>query len=315
MNKEFSIRLLSCWCLCILLMASVYGASHEYQQISLSSSSYPPILSDRALKQLKGKLEAAASITLQVDNADGAPLEIKDAKVAFVTIEGNYDPTGEPVHTINDYAVKMRLHLLNRTGRRVTGLGLEFKDPSDRNGFFVYRSRLNIAAGKIFTLDIPLMVLTGNPSGLLVELYGAAYDDTTTWRSFPVPQPRARTARSSTETGVRANASPAPPDAPIASPTAPSPAARVDTRPRPLNSPQPWYTEQARKNGVFGMVRVRVLVGADGTVMQVKTLSTLPDFLTEQAIRAANGLKFEPARKDGTPVAYWMLVIVEFNLK
>lgn len=43
--------------------------------------------------------------------------------------------------------------------------------------------------------------------------------------------------------------------------------------------------------------------------------TTLPDWLTEEAIRGAYDLKFGPARKEGQAVAYWMPVVVEFNLK
>ena len=58
-----------------------------------------------------------------------------------------------------------------------------------------------------------------------------------------------------------------------------------------------------------------MLVGSDGTVKQVKVTHALPDWLTEEAIRAAYELRFEPARKDGKSVAYWLPVEVEFNLK
>jgi len=60
---------------------------------------------------------------------------------------------------------------------------------------------------------------------------------------------------------------------------------------------------------------MRILIGAEGKVIKVTARTTLPDWLTEEAIRAAYELKFEPARKDGQAVAYWMPVVVEFNLK
>jgi TonB family protein len=60
---------------------------------------------------------------------------------------------------------------------------------------------------------------------------------------------------------------------------------------------------------------VRVLVSADGSVKMVRILTSLPDGLTEEAIRAAYQIKFKPAMKDGQPVAFWQAVEVEFNLR
>jgi protein TonB len=95
----------------------------------------------------------------------------------------------------------------------------------------------------------------------------------------------------------------------------PAVATSVDTRPIPLNSPRPSYTEDARKNKVQGVVRVRVLVGADGVVKKVTVLSGLPDGLNEEAIRAAYQIRFRPATKSGQAVAFWQAVDIEFNLR
>jgi TonB family protein len=89
----------------------------------------------------------------------------------------------------------------------------------------------------------------------------------------------------------------------------------VDTRPIALNNPMPNYTEIARKHGVQGTVRVRVLVGGDGFVKRVVVLSGLPDGLSEEAMRAAYRIKFRPATKGGVPVAFWQLVDIDFNLR
>lgn len=94
-----------------------------------------------------------------------------------------------------------------------------------------------------------------------------------------------------------------------------APATTVDQRPIALNSPSPRYTEEARKNKIQGTVRVRVLIGADGGVKQVRMVRGLPDGLEEEAIRAAYQLRFRPAMKGGQPVAFWQLVEIEFNLR
>lgn len=105
--------------------------------------------------------------------------------------------------------------------------------------------------------------------------------------------------------------SPPPPMKPTES-AAPS---AVDRKPKLLNVPKPRYTEQARHNRVEGVVIARVLVGADGLPKQVRIVRGLPDGLDEEALRAAFTLRFEPAIKAGKPVAFWVPVEIEFNLK
>ena len=90
----------------------------------------------------------------------------------------------------------------------------------------------------------------------------------------------------------------------------------VDARPILLNSPRPFYTEEARQKKVQGVVRVRVLVDASGAVKQVVVTRGLPDGLSEQAVRAAYQMRFRPAMKDGRQVSYWLgSVEIEFNLR
>jgi protein TonB len=94
-----------------------------------------------------------------------------------------------------------------------------------------------------------------------------------------------------------------------------APATAVDSRPILLNSPQPRFTEEARKNKIQGVVLVRVLVGSDGAVKKVTITRGLPDGLDEQAIQAAYQMRFKPAMKSGQPVAFWVPAQIEFNLR
>ena len=88
----------------------------------------------------------------------------------------------------------------------------------------------------------------------------------------------------------------------------------VDSRPIPVNSPRPNYTEDARANGVEGFVKLRALVGAGGSVTDVRLLLHLPDGLDEEAILAVKQMRFKAAMKDNQPVAYWVTLEVDFNL-
>lgn len=96
--------------------------------------------------------------------------------------------------------------------------------------------------------------------------------------------------------------------------TEPSAASSVDTKPRRLRGPMPQYTEAARANGTDGTVTLRVLVGEDGEVKQVRVMRGLPDGLNEQAIEAARQTKFKPAMKDGKPVPFWIVVQMDFYI-
>ena len=93
------------------------------------------------------------------------------------------------------------------------------------------------------------------------------------------------------------------------------PATSVDQKPIALNSPQPRYTEEARRDKIQGVVLARVLVGPDGSVKRAIISRGLADGLSEQAIQAAYQLRFRPALKNGQPVAFWVAVQIEFNLR
>lgn len=86
-------------------------------------------------------------------------------------------------------------------------------------------------------------------------------------------------------------------------------------RPKLLNSPQPEYSYEAREAKVQGTVRLAVLVSETGRVTSTLVLLGLGFGLDEQAVKAAQKLKFKPGTKDGGPVPFWYLVDVEFNLR
>jgi TonB family protein len=74
----------------------------------------------------------------------------------------------------------------------------------------------------------------------------------------------------------------------------------VTTPPKIQHNIQPEYTPEAQANETRGAVLLNVVFRSDG---KVKVISGLPDGLTEQAIKAARGLQFEPAMKDGRAVS------------
>lgn len=80
--------------------------------------------------------------------------------------------------------------------------------------------------------------------------------------------------------------------------------------------PNPGYPHGARQYGVRGTVKLRVILGADGKIGdRIDVLEGLPHGVTEEAIKAARRIKFEPARRpDGRPVSQYVRIFYHFNL-
>jgi len=87
----------------------------------------------------------------------------------------------------------------------------------------------------------------------------------------------------------------------------------VDQKARILSRQEPQYTEQARRNHISGAVVLRVVLKASGEVGDIKVIRGLDDGLTEECIRVARLVKFEPALKNGTPVSQYVQVQYVFN--
>lgn len=84
--------------------------------------------------------------------------------------------------------------------------------------------------------------------------------------------------------------------------------------PRALDTPDPDYSEEARKAKYQGVVVLWMIVGADGKPRDVKIARSLGMGLDQKAIEAVRRWKFEPAMKDGKPVAVQINVEVNFRL-
>lgn len=84
--------------------------------------------------------------------------------------------------------------------------------------------------------------------------------------------------------------------------------------PRALYAPDPEYSEEARKAKWQGTVVLWVIVGPDGKPRDIKIQRSLGMGLDEKAIEAVRQWKFDPAKKDGQPVAVQINVEVNFRL-
>ena len=84
--------------------------------------------------------------------------------------------------------------------------------------------------------------------------------------------------------------------------------------PRAIYSPDPEYSEEARKAKYQGTVVLYVVVGADGRPHDLRVTRSLGLGLDEKAIEAVRTWKFDPAKKDGQAVAVQVNIEVNFRL-
>ena len=84
--------------------------------------------------------------------------------------------------------------------------------------------------------------------------------------------------------------------------------------PRPIDTPDPEYSEEARKAKYQGVVLLWLIVDQNGNPKQIKVERPLGMGLDQKAIEAVRKWKFAPAEKDGRPVAVQINVEVNFKL-
>jgi len=106
-----------------------------------------------------------------------------------------------------------------------------------------------------------------------------------------------------------------PPPAPIPPPAAPAPAVAVIGTPARANCETPPYPAAARRAGETGVVRLNVLINADGRILESKLARTSGSKrLDEAAKEGLSGCNPKPAIVDGKPERAWVIVEFRFSL-
>ncbi|MCZ4305688.1 energy transducer TonB [Zoogloeaceae bacterium G21618-S1] len=144
----------------------------------------------------------------------------------------------------------------------------------------------------------------------------------------PAPAPSPTAISEPKEEAPAPSESAPPPPALATAPTAPSKAepGPVVAAPQPviaprfdaayLNNPEPRYPRLSSRMGETGKVLLRVLVGEDGKVNDVRLhQSSGHSRLDEAARRAVSQWTFVPARQGNRPIANWVIVPIEFKLE
>ncbi|MFL6275648.1 MAG: energy transducer TonB [Blastocatellia bacterium] len=282
--------------LCLLLVMPIAAQQSGEQKDTIGrvelriATSAKSTITFQEAKELRKQLQQQEDRPLEVSSLNHPPVAILEAKIRGVKREQQTEPSGKAVMPINDYAMRLALSLKNETEKKISGVGVEFKNTEAGHTFYIYWNPFALTHHQSREIGIDLMTVSGDPGHLAVSIAGVQFDDESVWGRYPFPP-------------LLKMPMPLPPNS------------DVDTKPRPLNSPQPRYTEEARKHKVLGAAGLQLEVGADGSVMDVRVSNALPDGLTEEAIRAARQIKFSPAMKKGQPVACWIKTMVEFYLK
>jgi TonB family protein len=83
---------------------------------------------------------------------------------------------------------------------------------------------------------------------------------------------------------------------------------------RATYTPEPEYSESARKAKIRGTVQLAVAIDATGVAHIVRVVKPLEPGLDQNAVEAIEKWRFTPATKDGKPVAVQMEVEVGSSL-
>jgi TonB family protein len=91
--------------------------------------------------------------------------------------------------------------------------------------------------------------------------------------------------------------------------------AKVDsTRPVILYREKAERTEESRRRGIRGTVKLRAIFAVDGSVKDILVIEGLEAGLSSKAIEAARKIRFKPATKGGQPVPVVLYLEYTFSL-
>jgi TonB family protein len=86
------------------------------------------------------------------------------------------------------------------------------------------------------------------------------------------------------------------------------------TPPRLIHNTNPEFTDEARRKKIQGIVTLSLVVDSNGQPTDVQVVTPLGHGLDEKAVEAVKQWRFQPATKDGNPIAKKIAVEVNFHL-
>jgi TonB family protein len=170
--------------------------------------------------------------------------------------------------------------LVNKSEKRTRSVTLRFTD--EPNGVDTTMRVGAIAPGSLHILNEGrggLLSIDASPVAMEVSVFEVVFDDGLVWEAEPSIKQES-----------------------------------VESEPVIVRMPGPRYTEDAIKNKIEGVVRMKLLVGKDGSVRAVRIIKGLTDGLSEQAIQAAYNALFKPAMRGNSSVEYSVLCELDFTI-
>ena len=98
--------------------------------------------------------------------------------------------------------------------------------------------------------------------------------------------------------------------APLSAQTA---ASEFDVRPVPVKTPPPIYPDMLRRDGVAGLVAVRVTIDEQGSVSECVVAKSSREEFERPAVDAVRNWKFKPASKGGVAVKSQVVIPIKFS--
>jgi TonB family protein len=87
-----------------------------------------------------------------------------------------------------------------------------------------------------------------------------------------------------------------------------------EQHPKPVFTPEPPYTEEARQKRHQALILLHTVIAADASVIDAQALNPTGDGLDVNARNTVLTWKFQPATCSGRPVSAEMVVEVSFKL-
>ena len=90
----------------------------------------------------------------------------------------------------------------------------------------------------------------------------------------------------------------------------------VDQAPKPVHRVAPRYPARARARGITGKVVMKLLIDAQGQVLEVRVVSSQPAGVFDTyAVQAVRRWRFRAATYKGQPVKVWARQVLRFQLQ
>jgi periplasmic protein TonB len=87
-----------------------------------------------------------------------------------------------------------------------------------------------------------------------------------------------------------------------------------DVRPTPVKTPPPEYPSNMRRDGVSGVVAIKVEIDETGAVTACSVTKSSNAAFEQPALNAVKNWRFKPAQKSGAPVKVSLIIPIKFAL-